>query len=216
MSSQRGQPCLTTGCLRLAACWAVLLACACRAPSAEPTPGRAVGVAVYLILDQATGQLACMVRCEGPAAARLHAITLASIESAVEFLPLANGKPAGEMIFPLNQTAVDDPTISRSTPGRRATDRVIDLGYRESIGKLVQVWDIGWWNNLEEVFAKHPAVLIVPRTLITGADDSGATIRLGFMPGSEGPAERGFVIDRQLFAKLKKLRSAEMERAKGK
>jgi len=203
-------------CLRLAACWAVLLACACRAPSAEPAPSEAVGVAVYLILDEATGQLACMVRCEGPAVVRLHAITLASIESTVEFLPLANGKPAGEVIYPRNQAAVDDPTISTSTPRRRATDRVIDLGYRESIGKLVQVWDIGWWNNLDEVFAKHPAVLIFPRTLIIGADDSGATIILGFMPGHEGPAERGFVLDRQVFAKLKKLRSAQAEGAKGK
>lgn len=196
-------------------CIAALLACNCRVTSAEPAAS--VPVAVHLILDQATGQLACLVRCEGPGAARLHANTLASIETAVEFVPLANGKPAAEPFMPSDQSPFNDPTVySTGRPRRVATDRVIDLGYAESIAKMVPIWDIGWWKNLDEVLAKHPAVLIVPRTLIIGADDSGAQVTLGFMPGHEGPAERGFVIDRQLFAKLKKLRSAEAERTKEK
>jgi len=203
--------------LRFAFCLAVLPAHGCRAPAAEPAAHEATGIAVHLILDHASGQLACLVRCEGPAAARLHANTLASIETAVEFVPLANGKPAAEPFMPSDQSPFNDPTVySTGTPRRVATDRVIDLGYAESIAKMVPIWDIGWWKNLDEVLAKHPAVLIVPRSLIVGADDSGAPVTLGFMPGHEGPAERGFVLDRQVFAKLNKLRSAQAEGAKGK
>ena len=200
--------------LRLAACLAFLLACGCRAPWAESAGPDAIGIAVYLTLDHANGQLTCLVRCEGPGAVRLHANTLASIETDVEFVPLANGKPVGEPIMP-DQTPFHDPNVySTGTPRRQATDRVLDLRHAECIGKAVPVWDVGWWKTVDEVLAKHQAVLIVPRTLIIGADDSGAPTNLGFMPGHAGSAQRGFVLDRQSVAKLKKLRDTEKAGAK--
>lgn len=195
-------------CLRLVIPLAALLVCGCRAPSAEPAAPDASGIAVYLTLDADSGQLACLVRCEGAEAVHLHAQTLSSIETTVEFVPLANGKPAGEPFVP-DQTPFNDPTWYVAGKARhQATDRAIDLKYAETIGKAMPVWDIGWWKTVDEVLAKHPAVLIVPTTLIIGADDAGAPVQLGFMPGHAGPAQRGLVIDRQLLAQLKTLRAA--------